>query len=503
MKKQLSIFFFVLAFVEGGAVMCIELCSAKILAPFFGTSIYVWASVLGITLAALTSGYYAGGKLSAKNNHSKIVAWLMLIGGVLLALAPIISSLILPITIVFTGQSQFYFLLGTIISLMCFLFLPLLCFGGISPLLIHILTSTSNQSGKNSGNVYAISTLGGIFSTFLVGFYLLPTFGIQTTLYTYGLLVVFVAVLLFLNLKKIDVKIIGLVLIAVFSLNFSVGKTKGVIAESDGILGNIKVMDRQYPNGKIYRELMVNNISQTIMDINNPNESLWNYVDVLMYNINSYSKGKKALLLGMGGGTMYKQLINNSFEVDVVEIDSRIEKLAKKYFFIDEKVAVVIDDARHFIQTAQKTYDVIIYDLYHSETPPVHLMTKEAFAAIQTKLSTNGLLVVNFYGFITGSKGKAARSLYKTLKNTNFDVHLMATQGEEHQRNLLFMCGKSELIPSQQIIHTMLYEMDINFDDAYILTDDKPVLEHIYLEAALQWRKDYNEVNAKQFLNER
>jgi len=99
------------------------------------------------------------------------------------------------------------------------------------------------------------------------------------------------------------------------------------------------------------------------------------------------NNGKKALLLGMGGGTVYKQLTNNGYTVDIVEIDARIEKLAKKYFFIDENVDVIIDDARHYIRTANKKYDVIIYDLYNSETPPVHLMTKEAFADIQHKLT--------------------------------------------------------------------------------------------------------------------
>lgn len=494
MKKSLSILFFSLAFVEGGAVMCVELCSAKILSPYFGTSIYVWAAVLGITLTALTTGYYFGGYLSFKKSDTKVVAWLMLLGGLLLTLTPIISGFILPITI------NFSLITGTIVSLMCFLFLPLVMFGAVSPMLINLLTSQAKESGKNSGTVYAVSTLGGIFSTFLVGFYLLPNFGITITLYGYGVLIVASAVVLFVSSKNVDIKVVIVAVFALISLNFSNHKTPGVIVESEGILGNIKVMDRQYPNGKVYRELMVNNISQTIMDRNNPNESLWSYVDVLMYNINNYSNGKKALLLGMGGGTVYKQLVANGYKVDIVEIDARIEKLAKEYFYIEQDVEVIIDDARHYIRTTDKKYDVIIYDLYHSETPPVHLMTKEAFADIQQQLNENGMLVVNFYGFISGSKGRAARSLYTTLKHTNFDVRLIATDGEEHQRNLLFMCGKNELIANQPIVHKLIDENDIDFDDTLLLTDDKPVLEHIYLEAALQWRKDYNELNAKNFL---
>ncbi|MCL4857569.1 MAG: hypothetical protein KJZ55_09930 [Flavobacteriales bacterium] len=115
-------------------------------------------------------------------------------------------------------------------------------------------------------------------------------------------------------------------------------------------------------------------------------------------------------------------------------------------------------------------------------------------------LNPEGVLVVNFYGFLESKRGRAARSIYKTLLNEQFDVRLFATEGEENQRNFLFVSGKSELKATQPIVHKLIYELDINFDDALVLTDDKPILEHIYLDAALQWRKDYNEQNAKYFL---
>jgi spermidine synthase len=175
--------------------------------------------------------------------------------------------------------------------------------------------------------------------------------------------------------------------VALLSYNFKPKNSPEIIYQSDGILGELKVVDRMYGGGKVYREMMVNNISQTIMDKEDPNVSFWNYVGVLTYNLESYSKGKKALLLGLGGGTLYKQLQQKGFEVDVVEIDSRIEQVAKKYFHIEKELNVVVDDARHYIRTTEKKYDVVIYDLYHSETPPVHLMTKEAFCRDQTNVN--------------------------------------------------------------------------------------------------------------------
>lgn len=506
MNIQLKNQLFFLAFIEGGAVMCVELCSAKILSPYFGTSVYVWAAVLGITLTALMLGYYLGGYLSAKNKSINLIFWMMLVGGSLLSLTPFISGKVLPITI------QFNLLMGTVVSLLSFLFFPLVLFGATSPLLINYLTKQADESGKSSGTVYSVSTFGGIITTFLVGFYTLPTFGIQKTLYFYGLLVVVSSIIIaWLSKKQVvgkshndgNNKMMFLFLaVALLSYNFKPKNSPEIIYQSDGILGELKVVDRMYDGGKVYREMMVNNISQTIMDKENPNVSFWNYVGVLTYNLESYSKGKKALLLGLGGGTLYKQLQQKGFEVDVVEIDSRIEQVAKKYFHIEKELNVVVDDARHYIRTTEKKYDVVIYDLYHSETPPVHLMTKEAFSEIKQMLSPEGVLVVNFYGFLEDKKGRAARSIYKTLLEQQFDVLLYATEGEEKNRNLLFMCGKVELKASQPITHKLIDELDINFDDALVLTDDKPILEHIYLDAALQWRKDYNEHNAKYFLRD-
>ncbi|MGE0560801.1 MAG: fused MFS/spermidine synthase [Flavobacteriales bacterium] len=494
MYKNLTKQLFLLAFIEGGAVMCVELCGAKILSPYFGTSIYVWAAVLGITLTALMVGYYLGGYLSTKNKSVAFICWVMLVAGCLVTLTPLISKAVLSVTI------QLNLLTGTVISLFSFLFFPLVLFGATSPLIINFLTQQKDDSGKSSGTVYAVSTFGGIITTFFVGFYLLPEFGIAKTLYGYGLLVVCYSILLLLLIKSFNYKTLIFLILALISYDFKPKTNQEIIYQSDGILGELKVVDRVYNDSKVYRELMVNNISQTIMDKNNPEKSYWQYVDLLTYNINSYSDSKQTLLLGLGGGTLYKQLIKSGLEVDVVEIDQRIEDVAKQYFFIDKMLNVVVDDARHYINTTTKKYDVIIYDLYHSETPPVHLMTSEAFSEIKQKLNKGGLLVVNFYGFLKDKKGLAARSIYKTIVEEGFKVDLYATEGEENRRNLLFICGKDELQRTSPIIHKKIESTDFDWNNAIVLMDDKPLLEHIYLEAALSWRKDYNEINAKYFL---
>ena len=128
-------------------------------------------------------------------------------------------------------------------------------------------------------------------------------------------------------------------------------------------------------------------------------------------------------------------------------------------------------------------------------------MTKEAFHEIRKKLNEGGILTINFYGFINGNLGKAARSIYKTLLEQNFDIRLLATPGEEAERNLIFICKKGSFENDEKIEDVWIRSSEIDLDDALVLTDDKPILEHIYLEAALMWRSGYNEVNTKYFLN--
>ncbi len=500
MNQTLRKLIYWLAFVEGGGVMCVELCSAKLLSPYFGTSIYVWASVLGTTLIALMTGYYWGGYLSAKDSKKETIYWTMLVSGCLVVLCPLISNLVLPYTI------QLSLLAGSVISLGCFLFLPLLLFGSISPMVINILTESAKDSGKSSGTVYAVSTFGGIITTFFVGFYSLPQFGLSITLFFYGALVIATALLLFIYSKKLNASALIIIFFSISAYAFNQQiDTEQYLYKSEGILGEVKVIDEilyspEERQNKAYRKLMVNNISQTIMDIQNPHLSYWAYVKMIVYNLNSYAKNKDALLLGMGGGTILKQLKKDGFSVDVVEIDARMETVAHQFFGVSNNNNIIIDDARHYIRTSPRKYDAIIYDLYNSETPPIHLMTKEAFSEINGLLNKDGILAINFYGFTEGSRGKAARSIYKTLQSEGFSIQLLATEGQEQYRNLLFLCSPGTLSPSLKEKDIKITANNLDLDDAVILTDEKPELEHLYLEAAINWRTNYNKANFRKII---
>lgn len=509
--------FFLLSFIEGAAVMACELIGSKMIAPFFGGSLYVWAAVLGVTLFALMSGYYLGGFLSVKYPKKNLVYWILLFAGVFLMLMPFTSVWIMKHTIDFSVQ------MGSTLSLLVFMFPPLIFMGMTSPVLISLINESVETTGKSAGSIYAISTLGGIFATFFVGFYFLPEFGVKWPSYLFGISLMIIPFVLLLKNKA---WLAGLFIIPIFfsAKAHSVApiyKNKGVelVYESEGIFGQLRVFDMPFltfsRGWKKARVLMVNNTGQTMMDLDDPEYDVWDWSYYFPTAASVYPKGSDVLLLGLGGGTLVQQFKRLGFNLDVVELDKRIRDVAVNYFFIDPSTNIMIDDARHYINVNKKKYDIVTLDLFLNETPPSHVLTKESFMKIGDFLKEDGMIMMNFYGYISGDIGRASRSVYRTFLEAGFTVKLLVTPGSEGQRNLIFLASKKEKsfenvnysepdLPVITDLSKSFLDTDlISFDDGIILTDESPRLEKLYLPAALDWRRTSIDHNLKKIIDKK
>lgn len=504
-----------LSFLEGGSVMACELIGAKLLAPYFGTSLYIWAAALALTLGGLTSGYYLGGILSKKHAGSHALLFKVLIAaGVMLCLMPFSSELVMDHSIALSLE------IGAIVSLLVFMFPPLVFMGMTSPIIINLLTEDADAAGNSAGNVYAISTLGGIALTFLMGFYIIPEFGLKLPAIIVGsLLAVFPLVSLFYSRKK-EASIAAAILILGISLGSWTGKNYTeeyqILYQSEGILGQIKVVDHPSyeitEDERVGRALIVNNTLQTYMGLEDDMKySIWSWSHYFPTAASIFPKGSKVLLLGLGGGTLVKQLDRLGFSTDVIEIDRRVFEVSVKYFNLNPETHVIIDDARHYIKTTDKKYDIIIYDTFLSESVPEHLLTLEGFEDAKRVLSPEGMIMANFYGFIKGKRGMAARSVYKTLKVSGFETEILATPGSEYSRNLIFLASFKEKDFTSAVYQEPnfdkidnLYDYFIeprtlNLEQAKTLTDQRPKLSRMYALAANLWKKSYNEYYRKHF----
>lgn len=482
-------FYFLLSFIEGAAVMATELLGAKMLAPYFGSSLYVWASVLAITLGGLAGGYFLGGVISYKSKNAGTLFYVLLSAAAFTILMPFTTKMVL------WAVGMHRLIPSVIASASCILFPPVFMMGMVSPLIIRAITSDAAHAGKTAGAIYAISTVGGIIATFAFGFYVIPTFGLTVPAIITGVGLGIIPAIVLLRSKQ-KTKSIAFFLLCGWALFTACSRdtaTTGIIYSSEGLLGQLTVIDYPHQNKDASidghtRWLFVNRISQTMYDSladeSAGQEKYFTYVYRISDYLDSFPKNSKVLLLGLGGGSIVKRLTEKGFQVDVCELDTRIAEVAKNYFYIDDKTHIAVDDARHFIRTCKKKYDVIIFDTFKGEDPPNHVFTAESLQETKQLLNDNGILFVNSLGYLDGNIGKAMRSIYKTFKASGYQVAVLPTEANPDQRNLLFHASQGKIKDNPDFIP----EDKIDLADAVVLQDEYPVLDILNAEAAKRWR---------------
>jgi hypothetical protein len=135
---------FLVLVIEGGALMAVELMGAKLVAPFYGGSLYVWTAVLAITLLGLTLGYYIGGQLAKKRSSETKLFVILGVSALLVLVLPLTASIAMALTRV----------VGLIVGICitCFLLLlpPMLCFGMVGPLVVSLISLRLDSVGKTA-----------------------------------------------------------------------------------------------------------------------------------------------------------------------------------------------------------------------------------------------------------------------------------------------------------------------------------------------------------------
>ena len=185
-------------FICGAIVMSFEILGSRVLAPNFGSSVFVWGSLISVFLTGLSAGYYSGGRLADINPSSRRLSLILIIPGLLLLTFPLYSA---PI-------SDWIFMkdLGVrtsplIASAVLFL-LPSVFLGIVSPYTAKLMICSMHTSGKTIGTLYALSTFGSIIGTLTTSFYLITLAGVNALIVGQGVLLLGLAIpLYFMNLS--------------------------------------------------------------------------------------------------------------------------------------------------------------------------------------------------------------------------------------------------------------------------------------------------------------
>ncbi len=463
-------------FFGGFAILELEILTPRILSPVFGGTIFVWSSIIAATLAYLSLGYFYGGKLvdSGKININRL-GIAMLITGIYIALFPLISRSVLYFS---NGFGVMY---GPLISAFILLAVPMFLLGIVSPSAIKLITKSLESVGSRAGEIFAFGTIGSIAGALITGFYLIPSIGVFSASIATGLLLIIISFLLIRSRIKYAT-------ILIIALLFTIPQQKPpeILESFDSYYGQIRVRDHDFRGYGTIRKVYLDTISQSSMNVNTQGNEM-GYIEYfempLMYN----KDYKRALMIGLGGGITTKDLVNKyNLDVDVVEIEPRMLDVAEEYFYWNDEADIYFDDARHFLNTADK-YDIIFLDIGYV-FPTWHLYTLEAFQQYSNHLNDNGALVINLFSAKEGEDGRVTQSLYKTLAQVFKGVLILrdpsANASETQSMAVLALKKEIDRERFSSLEHRLSMQeiLDDNAnliigDSTILNTDDHPVAE--------------------------
>lgn len=410
-------FLYLTVFLCGAAGMIIEFVAVRMVSPFFGSSMEVWSTIIAIIMTAMALGYFMGGVLSQKfKSQMKIIYLIISIAGLFVGLSYLLVEPITTFTSLSLNLVQFSLSLKTLMVVFVLFFLPVFLLGSIYPLVISSLKNRG--SGKVSGTIFAISTLGSILGSLLPSFVLIPLVGAKNTFLLTGVILELVAFFgLYKKLKTLPIFIlVFLILISPLANTKQHFNQPNIVYQTESIYQKIKIIKTD----NIYiLSLGDNNYFSSYYSPDNfLSGQYYDYYNLLPY-MGNFGKKLDVLIIGLGGGTIsrqYDHFFSKEFDlnIDGVEIDHEVIKVGKKYFDMENpSLNIVQMDGRVFLNQTKKKYDLVIVDVYARQSYiPFHLATQEFLQLVKSRLNENGILAFNVSTYSTND------FRFKTISNT-------------------------------------------------------------------------------------
>lgn len=463
----------ILTFSSGFIVMALEIVTSRILTPVFGSTIYTWGSLIGIILSGLSVGYFLGGRMADDHPRFDKICGIVFSVGLFIVGIPFFASHVVDFSIKVLPGTQYTPLLATFLLLM----LPSVLLGFVSPYVIKLGTHTLQKVGNVSGNLYSIATIGSIFGTFLTVFVLIPNLAVNQIIFGLGIALLASSLIgLKTSPKIIAVAVVVILIIPWTSVSLSLVPHYGTLLyEKETLFSHLDVTEFGDE-----RSLYLDGIQHSSMNLNDPFDLVIDYTEYFHLGMMFNPDATNVLFVGGGGFTGPKNFLAlyPDTKIDVIEIDSDVINVAKKYFELkeDSRLQIFNDDARQHLSTFEKKYDLIFLDAYASTYVPYHLMTHEFFQTLEKRLEPDGLIVSNFIGSIEGNHSQLVKAVYKTMKETFPVAYVFPT--ESHPTNVQNVMIVSSNQP-YDFDRIKLFEIAKNNPLNY-LVDELSVEEHFY-----------------------
>lgn len=427
--------------------MGLEITGSRVLAPYFGNSIFVWGSLISVFMASLSAGYVLGGRLSDRSPSFVFMAWPIGIAALFVLLLPQIAPVLCEALV----DADLGPRLGPFLASLSLFFLPSLLLGMLSPFAVRLAATKLERVGNTAGELYALSTMGSIVGTLATSFYLIAQMGVRDILLLLGgLLAITAAVAFVVGFKQVrtaakgrdaqregrdaqpdgwrrqTVGISVLAVLAVLALIAGFAPARAVLDgggtvlfERDTAYHHILVVDR---GGQ--RHLKFDNSWQSGMLLDDPFTLAYTYTHYFHLGPIFQPEAQRALFVGLGGGSVPKNFRRDypELSMDVAELDPQVIHVAKTYFGVkpDANLKLHAADGRLFIRSAAKEnrrYDLAFLDAYYADSIPFHLTTVEFLKELKSALNSDAVVVSNIIGSLSGPHSKLFRSMLRSFQD--------------------------------------------------------------------------------------
>lgn len=477
-----------ISFIFSAVTMTLELVGSRVLAPYLGTSTFVWTSLIGVILASLSLGYWLGGKIADKNPSINTLVKILTMATVCIFLIYLLSNIIPPI------MSTAGILVGTLLATI-FLFAPATMFlGMINPLVVKLLLFDLKHSGETIGTLYAYSNIGSILGTFLGGFFLISHFGTKDILLLLaGLSAIITLIVWYVGGKNklifpaiLVIATAGSIMIGTTGIRLSPGIK--ILADTDTNYSRVWIYEYQNFKQRHIR-VLTNSIhgTQSAMFLDDPNEIALEYLK--SYDIAEAINPNYKTSLLIGGSTYnYPRSLLSRYPnktMDVIEIDPEVTELAKKYFELGdlENLKIIHDDGRVFLNKNKKAYGAIFVDAFSSNASiPFQLTTKENAQNIEKSLTEDGVVAINIISPIGGKEGQFASAMVSTYKSVFPFVYLYRVNmiaAKHLPQNLTLIASKHKVNFDEPGLTKYKNNISLLDEGGLVLTDDFAPIEHL------------------------
>jgi spermidine synthase len=428
-SRSFLIYLLVTAVLCGALIMVIEILGSRVIGPFFGVSLFVWTSLITVTLVALAAGYAVGGILSDRKNDPAVLYLLILAAGLLSLLVPVLKGPVLRTTVSWGLRT------GAFASAFALFGPALFLLGCVSPYLVRLAAKEMRNIGRTVGLFYALSTVGSFLGTILTGFLFIAYLRVSVIFFVVGGLLLALAAGYFIFFRRAGYVAAALALLLVTYPAEHLGSKvlpNGVMVrelyDRDSFYGNLKVIEYSFGEQR-HRDLLIDGLTQGGIDVASglPLYEYAYHLQLLPYSINP--NGRNCLVIGLGAGLVPRWFEQRGVATDVVDIDPHVVDVARRYFGFSNTGEVILADARHFLNSSRKRYDYIVLDVFNGDTTPGHLLSIEALRLVRERLTDQGILAINLIGslkrypFMTLSVIRTLQEVFGTVSiYPNYDV---------------------------------------------------------------------------------